>query len=647
MSVKKGRQNSHLFHFLTAITVFGSKQLYWHSSNSPSMDKTKVTHRQGLQQIIDQLPAVIFEYNAHADGGREFTYLSPRCIEVLGVTPAELSAGTFPAEQFIHSEDWAGFIDSTRKSSETSREWKWEGRICHNGKTTWIEAVGTPSSHADGRVSWSGMITDISRRKNLEQRQRETETTHRNLLEQLPLGVGVHKHGKLVYVNTYALKMMLAKDSGELIGKNVIDFVHPDDKELAIARVKLALAGQNTGVIEEKYIRVDGKVINVEVSSHPVTYEGEPAVQVIVKDVTERKEAEASIRKAETLFSQLFQNSPMAIVMLSERGTVVKINRGFEEMFGYTLGELEGKELNQFIVPEGLESEGNDLDTLIGSYQVIRIETTRIQRSGKPLSVIIYGVPVHLNETTIGIFGVYVDITDRKKVEEELKVRNTELDNFVYKVSHDLRAPLSSILGLVNLANLQGNEDNLRDYIPLVGQKVKTLDHFISDVLSHSKNLKLDVKTDLIDLRKIIDLTFKDLGYLTGVEEIRKKILVSGVDFYSDQWRIGEIFRNLISNAIKYRKLDHPTPTIEISANSTPEATEIIFKDNGIGIPPENMGRIFEMFYRASEQSEGSGLGLYIVKNAIDKLEGVVLVESEFGQGTTFKITLPNHIVKD
>src|SRR5207344_1460352 len=134
----------------------------------------------------------------------------------------------------------------------------------------------------------------------------------------------------------------------DLIGKPIIDFVHPDNKEIAIAQVKKVLAGESAPMMEEKYVRVDGKMINVEVSSHPFTYEGEPAVQVIIKDITDRKEAEESIRKAETLFSQLFQNSPMAIVMLNDRGSVVKINKGFEEMFGYSTGELVGKELNQF-----------------------------------------------------------------------------------------------------------------------------------------------------------------------------------------------------------------------------------------------------------------------------------------------------------
>jgi signal transduction histidine kinase len=277
----------------------------------------------------------------------------------------------------------------------------------------------------------------------------------------------------------------------------------------------------------------------------------------------------------------------------------------------------------------------------------VRFETTRLRRDDQPISVIIYGVPVQLEDKNIGIFGVYVDITDQKKIEEELKIRNSELDNFVYKVSHDLRAPLSSVLGLVNLAQMPGNDDNPAEYLKIIGDKVGELDHFIGDVLSHSKNLKLDVKTGPIDFQAIIDKTFKDLSYMRGTDQMERQVSIQGGEFSSDPWRIGEIFRNLISNAIKYRKINGEPSKVSIKVNITSESAIIVFKDNGIGISADNLNKIFEMFYRASEQSEGSGLGLYIVKNAVEKLEGQLDVKSRPDEGTTFEITLPNKLANN
>jgi PAS domain S-box-containing protein len=435
-----------------------------------------------------------------------------------------------------------------------------------------------------------------------------------------------------------------ADKSQNLIGTDVLNFVEPEHHQRIVRRMKEVADGLPGAMVEQKYIRLDGRLIDVETMAFPYNYRGEQCVQIIFRDVTERKQTEAHIRKNEALLAQLFQNVPMAVVLLNEFGKVEQVNKGFEEMFGYSLAELRGRSINDFIVPDELTHEGVDLNNLIASHRVVSIETIRRHRNGTIVNVILYGMPVMLDNQTIGIYGVYVDITQRQRVEEELKVRNTELDNFVYKVSHDLRAPLSSILGLVNLAKLPGNTDNPMDYIDIIGAKVEHLDHFIGDVLSHSKNLKMDVTIAKVDFNQIIDETFNDLNYLEGAKGISRMVKVEGIDFYSDPWRIAEILRNLISNAIKYRKLDQVASEIGIKINVDHLRAEIAFADNGIGIDEKNLAKVFEMFYRATEQSDGSGIGLYIVKNAVDKLGGQISLASRLGQGTRFSIILPNRI---
>ncbi|MDZ7650818.1 MAG: ATP-binding protein [Cytophagales bacterium] len=150
------------------------------------------------------------------------------------------------------------------------------------------------------------------------------------------------------------------------------------------------------------------------------------------------------------------------------------------------------------------------------------------------------------------------------------------------------------------------------------------------------------MKTGSIDFQSIIDKTFKDLSYMRGADKFEREISIQGSEFSSDPWRIGEIFRNLISNAIKYRKVNNEHSQVSIAIEITPEQASIVFTDNGVGINEESLSKIFEMFYRASEQSEGSGLGLYIVKNAVEKLGGQLNVKSKLDEGTTFEIVLPN-----
>ena len=200
------------------------------------------------------------------------------------------------------------------------------------------------------------------------------------------------------------------------------------------------------------------------------------------------------------------------------------------------------------------------------------------------------------------------------------------------------------MLGLVNLSRLQGNNDSLLVYMELIGEKIRALDNFIGDVLSHSKNLKMDVEIGRVDLRHIVERTFTDLNYLSGATSIKRTIKIDGIDFYSDQWRMSEIFRNLISNAIKYRRPAADDSEIIIKIHVDHLCADISFSDNGIGIREASLKRIFEMFYRGTDQGGGSGIGLYIVKNAVEKLGGQIKAVSSPGQGTRFHILLPNRI---
>ncbi len=602
--------------------------------------------RGDLQKVIDQLPVVVFEYTFFPNGDRDFTYISPRCNELFGLQPDVILEGHLSLDNYIHPDDLDSFHNSVNQSVKAATEWCWEGRCLGRNGFIWIETRSSSSHMADGRIVYHGIFSDISEKRRLQVEHHLTEHRYRSLIDQLPLGIVIHCEGIIRFVNEAAARMVGAERPEELIGREALQFVHPDYQKRAIARIETVLRGESVSPMETKYIRLDGTEIVVESAGHPYVHEGQPAVQLFFSDVTEQRNAEASFRKAETLFFELFQNTPLATVLLNERSKIVQINRGFEELFGYSFEELSGRTLTDVIVPIGLEKEGDEIDSHITENKLIQVETVRQCKNGSRVSVIIYGVPVVLQDQKIGILGMYVDITERQKVAEELKIRNAELDNFVYKVSHDLRAPLSSVLGLAHLAAIPGNRDDLAVYVKLMGEKALQLDHFISDVLSHAKNLKMEVLVGQVNIHGIIEKALKDLDYLLGADKVEISVSVTGADFYSDQWRIAEIFRNLISNAIKYRKLNKQGARLSVMVSVSMDSCEIVVADNGIGIDPRHIPRIFEMFFLASDQSDGSGLGLYIVKNAIDKLGGSVTTVSEEGVGTRFVITLPNRVSK-
>jgi signal transduction histidine kinase len=226
---------------------------------------------------------------------------------------------------------------------------------------------------------------------------------------------------------------------------------------------------------------------------------------------------------------------------------------------------------------------------------------------------------------------------------EELKKINKELDSFVYKASHDLRAPLTSILGLVNLAEkINPAESELSEYFAHIRKSVTKLDEFVKELIDHSRNIRLAIVPEVIDFNSLTEEVFQNLSYMESAAKVKRKISVqSPVLFKSDKTRLKIILSNLIDNAFRYNFVPH-NPYVNIIIQNDTQVATIVVEDNGIGIAPHHLTKIFDMFYRATEDKTGSGLGLYIVKETVEKLNGKIEVTSKLGEGTRFKVSIPN-----
>ncbi len=225
----------------------------------------------------------------------------------------------------------------------------------------------------------------------------------------------------------------------------------------------------------------------------------------------------------------------------------------------------------------------------------------------------------------------------------ELRKRNEELDHFVYSTSHDLRAPLTSILGLVQLIELTDDAESKATYLEKIKTSTLQLDSFIQEIVSYTHNKKVEILSELVDFDSLITKCISRLSFMNTSTNIEKIIDVEvDIDFYSDPQRIDNLLSNLVSNSIKYHNPESEAPFVKISVRSEKGKAIIKIEDNGIGIKKENQKKIFDMFYRASAQSKGSGIGLYIVREIVEKLSGSVKVSSILGEGTIFTISLPN-----
>lgn len=239
-----------------------------------------------------------------------------------------------------------------------------------------------------------------------------------------------------------------------------------------------------------------------------------------------------------------------------------------------------------------------------------------------------------------------IELTLQKKqlesANEQLNKTNSELDRFVYSVSHDISAPLKSIKGLVTLSRLDKDPAVTELYLGKIEASVKKLEGFVGEVLDHSRTVRKEIQVELVPIESLVNDIYDNLKYLDNFNRIKFKFEFKVPLISTDRFLLKVALSNLLSNAIKYQKRYHDhNPEITVSTELINTHTQIRIADNGEGIADAYKDKIFEMFYRGTSNSSGSGLGLYIAKEAIEKLQGSIAVETTYGKGSVFTIHLP------
>lgn len=245
----------------------------------------------------------------------------------------------------------------------------------------------------------------------------------------------------------------------------------------------------------------------------------------------------------------------------------------------------------------------------------------------------------------------YRDVTEREAYEKKLRIKaaqlektSRELDRFVYSASHELRAPLLSVIGLLNLAERDDKESALLEYHSRMRESIGRLDELVQNIIHHSQYRRHTLQVELLNVPALAEENFRHLKYHPNFERLRftHEVNVEN-DIYSDPVAIGIVINNLLSNAIKFQDFSKADNYIHFSAKDNPGGgLAITISDSGEGIDKKFHGNLFSMFYRASHNRSGSGLGLYIVKELVETLKGYITVQSDEGSGSTFTVILPN-----
>ncbi|MFM7078266.1 MAG: PAS domain-containing sensor histidine kinase [Bacteroidota bacterium] len=523
-----------------------------------------------------------------------------------------------------------------------------------------IERNYIPVKSAEGFKGHLWALNDITEKKRLENALLEEKNFTEGILNNVPADIAVFDmNHRYLFVNPTGIR-----DEGLrkwIIGKDDFDYCKFKGigTELAEKRRKTfneVVSSKKAVEYLDEFPKKEGGTTYVYRRFYPVMI-GDTVKYVIGYgvDVSSVVEAESKIKKQKAFYENILDMMPIDVGVLDKQFRFVYLNKKAvkrDEIREWMIGKTE----NDFVEKTG---KGGELTARRISMMQKAIDTGQIQqwtetyREGA-------ADELHVMRTISNYTGLdeepYLlatgsDVTAIALAEKELKSKNealqktnSELDRFVYSTSHDLRAPLTSVLGLIRIIEMHvpSTETKQHDRIKMMKESVRKLDDFIAEILDYSRNARSEVSIESVNVDNLFQGVIENLHYMEGSKSC-EFILEKDPDFQlkSDARRIKVIMSNLVSNAIKYQDPKKDKCVVRVRFKKMNNRIELRVEDNGIGISDQNQAKIFEMFYRATSIASGSGLGLYIVKETADKLGGIVSVESKLGNGSAFSIILP------
>jgi PAS domain S-box-containing protein len=596
----------------------------------------------------------------------KISYISESVKKVLGYSPEELVGKAYntlvsPQEVIKISKTMAMDIIKGRASANIEVEMKRK-----DGSLIMVEGSGAPIFHNGMPTGIQVVIRDITERKKAEAALRESEEKFRMIFDNASDGILVadEKTKKLIMCNK-KIQNMLGYNEGEIKKMGVMD-IHPK-KDLPYvleqfgkqARKEIALAK------DLPVLRKDGSVFYADINSFPVTLAGKAYLTGVFRDVTERKKAEEEIRASEEKYRSLVENAVEFIYLISGDYRVISINKAGAELFGKSPEEILGKQLSD-LFPK--QMAGRYIEQIKNVFATGRALSSEVPLLTPRKSYWVKANLVPIKDKkgeVISVLGISSDISDLKKAEEliknyasklesDVRERTKELvsekekvealsvvkDEFIKNISHELKTPLSVIMGNLTLLRdmaSAGKEKEWSNMLDMMDRNSARLSESIDQILQVSKLGTAELKKEKIYIKELLNEVYKERLPIAKKKDLKFELQAESIVITGDSSLIRLAVSNLVSNAIKFTQKG----SVAISAKARDGAVSISITDTGIGISPKNQKRVFERFFKADENAPGTGIGLNIAKQIVEKHSGSINVKSKLGKGSTFEIVLP------
>jgi PAS domain S-box-containing protein len=518
----------------------------------------------------------------------------------------------------------------------------------------------------------------------MEEAIRASEARYRSLVELSPNAVLVTCDGHLVYANQACLALVGAASPSQLLKREFFSLVPPESRARFQARLdEIAVTGRPLPPMEERFIKLDGTIIDIEVAAAPIIFEDRPAIQRVITDVSARKRLERALVSANLRLEAILDAAAhIAIIATDTSGVITTFNRGAADLLGYAADEMVGKHQPMIVHdPEEIERRGAELSSLFGrpvrGFDVLtehakqggydEREWTYVTKDGARLIVVLTMTTLRNPEGTItGFLAVAKDITQRKRAEaalaqaaRDLECKNAELAqtrdaalaaarlkaDFLATMSHEIRTPMNAIIGMTGLLLETRLTDEQREFTETVRRSSDALLTLVNDILDFSKIEagKLHFEQIGFDLRTTIDDTLELLAEqaqgkgleLIGLVDAAVPCAVQG-----DPGRLRQVLVNLLGNSIKFTSVGEVFLHVTREPGDGPCRIRFAVSDTGIGVSAEQRNRLFQAFTQADSSTTrrygGTGLGLAICKRLVAQMGGAIGVDSVEGKGSTF-----------
>ncbi len=564
---------------------------------------------------------------------------------MVGYTEEEMLSISF--RDITHPEDLRKDVSLLRKALNGEIDfYRIEKRYIHKSRAiVWVNLnVALIRDSKRQPLYFVGQIENITERV-------ESQMKFRNLVEKSTVGVYILRDGRFVYVNP-----RVSEESGyteeELTNMSMEHFVHKDDLPVVYENIDARLRGETNEVrYEIRVTKKDGSIMWLEMFGAITIYKGGNAIIGTMVNITDKKAVYEELIKSAANIRSIFNNTVVAYLLLDIDYNIIAHNQRMRDMYqdlvGITL--FDGNNIIELLLPEKKESVKQLYDKVVTENQSIEYETIYATEGSKKC-YIANVVPIVEQDRVIGLCISSLEITkikelelERERIISDLVRHNTDLEQFAQIVSHNVRGPLATIIGLGSLMQEPGTEEEKEILLEGIQSSAQKLDHVVLDLndilqtrreVTETKTIT-DLEHLVLDIKVSIALMISESGAMIKTDFAAIKEILT-VKSYANS-----IFYNLITNSIKYVQ-PGKKPFIEIWSERRNDKVIIYFRDNGTGIDLEKYReRVFQLYHRFNFSVEGKGLGLFMSKTQAEALGGSIAVESIPGTGSTFSVSLP------